>query len=312
MSKDTNSETRKLRWFTRGVEAFRRLGRNLPDLYVCPLCLYGFPVVAIHALTREHVPPATVGGSRLVLTCGRCNRRASGKDGVDTFGGTAEILRKFGEGTLEKPLRGRLAIDSLTLNVDVEKRAQGISIFGLPDHNPVGACDDLQGILDTYVDSGSQDWAFQLSPTILSSDAKQRVSWLRAAYLAGFAALGYRYIFREVLDPVREQIKDPDRRVISFFHFYRKQSLSLDYFLLLVHFPRWGKGLLVQMGRHYVMLPFLDGDDGYYARLETSAAAETRTRLMGKLVPWPRQPEHLLDFAPPDFVNTLVSEMQGA
>lgn len=166
-------------------------------------------------------------------------------------------------------------------------------------------------ILDALVNSGRKDWQFQLSwPLGRCSDPKQRVSWLRAAYLASFAALGYRYVFRSVLNRVREQIEDPDKQVISFYHFVRKQPPGPSRFLMLVQFPSWAKGLLVQMGRHYVMLPFLDGDEEYYLRLERGAQTSSRSRLTGKLISWPSEPVHMLDFAPSAFVGALVAGMQ--
>jgi hypothetical protein len=209
---------------------------------------------------------------------------------------TAETLRCFGEGALMKPLRGRLCVDSLTINVDVRKNPKGILICGLPDSNRPGACDDLRVILDSFVERGRKDWGLQITlPLVRCSDAKQRVSWLRAAYLAAFAALGYRYIFRSVLDSVRRQIENPDEQVISFYHFFRKEPSKRDRFLMLVCSPSWAKGLLIQMGNHYVMLPFLDGDYDYYLRLEHEAKISPGNRLTGKFIPWPNKPEYLLD-----------------
>ncbi|GAA0462761.1 HNH endonuclease [Actinoplanes campanulatus] len=75
-------------WFKDGARAFRsvqsRYGRAhlLPpeiDLYPCPLCLRDLYVIgAIEAgeLTREHVPPHSLGGRWLALTCRSCNNKA--------------------------------------------------------------------------------------------------------------------------------------------------------------------------------------------------------------------------------------------
>jgi NAD(P)-dependent dehydrogenase (short-subunit alcohol dehydrogenase family) len=68
-------------WFVKGSEAFRRafptLAAEVPrdQFWVCPLCLHAFGEDALEArfLTREHVPPRSVGGKRMTLTCGPCN-----------------------------------------------------------------------------------------------------------------------------------------------------------------------------------------------------------------------------------------------
>lgn len=229
-----------------------------------------------------------------MLTCWRCNNSASGKDGVDTHASTAERLRKFGEGTLGKPVRARLSIGDLKVNVNVEAAPGKISITGLPSCNPPDATKDLKRALDELVGTGR-------SPLNLSfldlgcSDSRQKVSWLRAGYLAAFASLGYRFIFRSLFDSIREQIRNPDRPLISFFHFVRKDTPVPSRFLMVVQTPEWVSGLLVQMGRHYVMLPILDGDHTFYSRLERGALESAKFQLTGKLFPWPKSPEHRFD-----------------
>jgi hypothetical protein len=297
VSKKRTRIKQKLAWLGRGTEAFRGLNLGLPDYYVCPLCLHGFPPESWAALTREHVPPEAVGGSRLTLTCWRCNNHASGKDGVDTHASIAETMRSFGEGTLGRPVRARLTIDSLTVNVDLENEAKGLQITNLPNRNRPGTSSRIMEILKGYSESGHQGWSFQLSvPAFNCSDHRQRVSWLRAGYLAAFASLGYRFAFRSVLGPVREQIRYPDRPVISWFHFVRGEAPAPPRFLMIVQSPAWANGLMVHMGRHYVMLPLLDGDHAFYSRLESEATAASEFQLTGKMLPWPRGPEHLFDF----------------
>ncbi len=286
-------------WFGRGSDAFRCFGLDLPPYYVCPLCLHGFLPEEAHALTREHVPPLAVGGSKLVLTCWRCNNHASGKQGVDTHASVAEKVRRFGEGTLGEAVRARLSIESLHINVNVQTENGEISITGLPNHNPPGMTDGLQRVLDEYMATGCKDVPLSLFfPDFDCSEPKQQSSWLRAGYLAAFASFGYRFIFRPLFDPIRAQIRDPDRSLFSFFHFVRKESLVPSRFLMVVQDPEWIKGILVQMGRHYVLLPMSDGDHNFYARLEKGALQSPKLNLSGKLFPWPASPEYRLDCQP--------------
>lgn len=71
---------RKQRLYELGRGALTRIiGREVPG-YVCPICLRGFE--ALDGLSEEHVPPESLGGSVLCLTCRECNSGAG--HGIDS------------------------------------------------------------------------------------------------------------------------------------------------------------------------------------------------------------------------------------
>src|SRR5688572_2826829 len=84
MSTEEKSDTegRRLRikrtWFDQGVAALARVRQEFDGYYACPLCLVGFDAGELSRLTREHVPPRSLGGKHLVLTCDDCNHRRGG------------------------------------------------------------------------------------------------------------------------------------------------------------------------------------------------------------------------------------------
>lgn len=56
------------------LEILRRIGVRVPDGdYLCPECLSPFNEYEISKLTEEDVPQASLGGSRITLTCRKCN-----------------------------------------------------------------------------------------------------------------------------------------------------------------------------------------------------------------------------------------------
>src|SRR5260370_40382262 len=75
-------------WFYLGARTLRAVARvrgfedalpNGRDWYLCPLCLDVMLTVeefATGELTVEHVPPETLGGDDMVLTCKGCNSQA--------------------------------------------------------------------------------------------------------------------------------------------------------------------------------------------------------------------------------------------
>jgi hypothetical protein len=76
--------TQARRGFDQGHAAFSRVFPGLAakiglsPFYVCPLCLFAYGETALYdgLLTREDVPPRSVGGRKIVLTCKPCNDRA--------------------------------------------------------------------------------------------------------------------------------------------------------------------------------------------------------------------------------------------
>ena len=68
--------------------------------------------------------------------------------------------------------------------------------------------------LDAYVESGNPNPNVSFTIHTRFDEARARLSWIRSAYLAAFAALGWSYIFRKVMDPFRNQLKQPDAQII--------------------------------------------------------------------------------------------------
>ena len=59
--------------FSLGAEAVSRRRPDLPNGYACPICMLIFPQELSGGLTVDHVPPKSIGGRRMVLTCRTCN-----------------------------------------------------------------------------------------------------------------------------------------------------------------------------------------------------------------------------------------------
>ncbi len=73
--------------------------------YACPICLTPFTIEALadKRLSAEHVPPKSVGGRELLLTCKVCNNSAGTKLHADAK--TKEDVRIAMAGMLGRPHR---------------------------------------------------------------------------------------------------------------------------------------------------------------------------------------------------------------
>jgi hypothetical protein len=282
--------------FDRGATAVSLLLSELKDLYACPLCGQLFDDPMSPDLTLEHVPPRQLGGRRITLTCRDCNS-TSGHN-LDAQMQTLEEWFEFAAGQTRRPLRTRLKFGDALVNVDVEHQADGFKFLGLPKLNHPASQQAWVDELNRLVDSDLFDgYRFGVEFVRKLRPRRAYVGWLRAAYLAAFAALGYSYAFRPALSKIRRQIASPDEVLISTFS-VTTANVPPANSMSLVTAPKHLRSILVQMGRHVVFLPALDGSTPYEQFDKSVAAAQPfGSEMEGESIPWPAGMRLALDFA---------------
>jgi hypothetical protein len=300
MTQLTASRRRGDAWFQQGCEAFRRsfpdIAKNIPAdrFYVCPVCLKAFSEEALTArvLTREHVPPRSVGGKRMVLTCEECNSKA-GHSADSDLRREADIY-DFATGNLPET---KLALKTKSGHVPVRMSVapSGIQMFGVPNAtHPATHLAVMADFEDASKPDGWQDFKFSVEFRAFSAK-RAAASWLRAAYLAFFSALGYRFVFRPELDVVRHRIKHPDHPEPATFRIVRPE-VSHQPMLVRVEGPDVFRSYAMVYGRHVVFLPRYN-DRELYDRL--ARQPDTNAMFNGIEYPWPSKgPTFFHDHAP--------------
>lgn len=275
-------------WFRQGLEAFKQsfpgLAQKVPwdQFYVCPLCLHAFPeeALAIRFLTREHVPPECVGGKRMALTCGRCNWGAGQE--ADSHARREADLYDFAAGNLRE-IKAGLRTSSGRVPIRLSAAGNGLLMFGVPEATHPGVHASVMGDFeDATGDGKSEGFSFKVEFPAFSA-ARARASWLRSAYLAFFAALGYRFILRPELDVVRARIKDPERDEPRTFRVIRPESSAP--MLIRVDEPEVFRSYAMFYGRNMVFLPRYN-DPGLYGRLDKHPT--TTVSMSAIQYPWPQ------------------------
>jgi len=73
----SSTKKKKISLFQRGAAAAERY-TGTSDLYMCPICGNAFNMsdLLTGKLTLEHIPPSSVGGKGIALTCETCNKTA--------------------------------------------------------------------------------------------------------------------------------------------------------------------------------------------------------------------------------------------
>ena len=197
---------------------------------------------------------------------------------------------------MKRPARAHLRTGGETLNIEVLATGKSILAFVLPHNNDPQRLASAEAELARLAAEGGQ-WSGQMTFYKHIRYRAALVGWLRAAYLAAFAALGYRYIRKPELEIVRTQLADNTREVLEVFSVTVPTASSNERRILMVERPEWLRSLCVQMGRHVVFLPGLPATSDLYDSL--LRRSERRQRLeeqvAGKLLPWPTKPELILD-----------------
>jgi hypothetical protein len=311
-ARDNVTVDKRLRWFDEGAPKLRQvlgeLGLNdlIPidgEFYACPCCLtvYSREAVSDGVLTIEDVPPKSVGGRPLLLTCKKCNNTA-GADFDSQAAARAKVSDFFSGRMTGRPLPMTSYVDGIPLRGIAQRTSDGFQLFGVRKQNHPDVHAAYFAALDAYVESGNppRDHSFTIQTPF--DERRARISWIRAAYLAAFAALGYRYILRDVMKPYRQQLEEPDAELVPTYTLREHYASPETRRMLLVEAPDELRCVAVLMGNHTVFLPSISQPvtchelAQVFSGLRTEGDRPTIT-LSGQAVPWPTQATYRLDEA---------------
>jgi hypothetical protein len=135
----------------------------------------------------------------------------------------------------------------------------------------------------------------QLKPEKRFHIRRSQIGDLRSAYLAAFAAYGYRYAYDPRLELVRRQLRQPEAEILRHaWVIERGTDFSQPMFLgLSKPFP----GLAVRLGSIFtVLLPWFDSPDDFYGSLDASFGSERRIEIEGEWLGWPSGMDMQLDY----------------
>ncbi|MDP3720067.1 MAG: hypothetical protein Q8T13_20085 [Acidobacteriota bacterium] len=300
----------KFRWFDRGAEAARAFfpsfktatGDELTEpYYVCPLCIrrdevtgrYSFRMLRRGAvgsgeLTSEHVPPESFAGRDLLLTCAECNHRAGAF--LDSHARRRENPGDVFAGRPTTPLAVNVTAGGHTLSASFENQEGVLAIkINKEKYQKPGALEGFRAVTQ-FAAGQPSDINIDFSGD-RHSERNARISWLRTAYLAAFACMGYRYIFSPALDPVRRQIADPEAEHIRLWmvttpgeHDWTERTF------VTVRQPESLHGYCARVGRHIIFLP-APWDMDFYDRLaESRDSGDSSVMVNGQSYEWPHEP----------------------
>jgi HNH endonuclease len=290
-----SNREKKERWFAEATAITDALIKDAGGRYLCPLCLEWF--TSLEDVSLEHAPPRSVGGREVALTCKACNNTAGHT--IDAQLREVETLREFGQRRMTDPMpvKTTYVVDGVTIeqNGVALFDDKGLSLGGIPKQNHPEVAPALTRAFDAAVATNSTDWKFTL--TFSTPDMRAAsIAWLRAGYLAAFSALGYHYILRDELEPVREQINDPNTTILERYCLMTSTGPD-EREIMFVSKPAEYVGVVAFTNDCAIFLPS-ETSSGTYERLATLPwPPPGQATFAGATMPWPTRPSYAMDRA---------------
>lgn len=185
---------------------------RMADAYICPLCQHVY-AIAHEALTLEHVPPESVGGKPILVTCKACNN-SQGADLDVYLMNELEISHNLSHlDTI--PQKSRIAFNGIEINAQTTfSKSEGFKFMISPDNNnPI----EFEGFMK---EARNAKEGYEIKFTANITNRKRNVdlaniALLKSAYLMAFQELGYMYVLNPCTNKVREQILNPKQQLIN-------------------------------------------------------------------------------------------------
>ncbi len=301
MSQSKHKARLRRAWFDRGVEALNytvhvTIDDDPPGLhYACPLCFlfYGEESLDDGGLTLEDVPPKSVGGKPMALTCQPCNSTAGTKVDAHADKHLKFTLAKAGiKGTLEGTIN-----DGVHAEFDFSD-SDAVKIFVDGSLSNPAVRKKLEAHLDEMVAGAALDpHLFDVKMKTGFKPEAAGLSYLRAAYLVLFAKLGYRAVLSEAYLPLRQQLQSLDTLTLPWLPTMATHGLAPGFYG--AEHESIGPTVLVVFEHTCVALPGTLEDAGWWERSAVCAAAKDLSFSFSNQTALPTEPMYEYDFKKP-------------
>jgi len=290
-------------WFDLGVRAFTAARPGAPNVYCCPLCIHGFNTRHIDMLSIEDVPPQSIGGKPLLLTCRKCNNTCgteldchikAGRDLQEILEGTRETRGRLRVGENRATVKGTIFGDSNILR-EVNRKS-----------NPLER-DAVRSFFKNLVTTEAIGQEFHFEFSMKYDEWRERIAWLRVAYLYLFALLGYTFVLRDALNPIREQFRRPDEKLVPQIIKVMTEPIP-DNCMVSISCPTELRSFGVKLHRWMFFFPGLVDSDSFYERL-SALPEKGMISVTGQPLEFPTEPKFLCDLNPD--IRTYLAHRQA-
>jgi len=295
-----SQKDKRLFIFQYGAKAAAKYRNGDCSLYFCPICKLGYDEAsAINGeLTLEDVPPKSIGGKPILLTCHTCNSCAGHT--IDSAIANKNELLNF-----EKIVTGQIKgiVPSVKLEVgelQVTTLINTQTTFDIKPVNKANPPKTIENYKKHMVDisnGGSNCFEFKLSKTLKYNERYAKIGYLKSAFLILFAWLGYRYAFDPRLNAVRDQIRNPENDIIGtkFWIEDIKENIPSNKIMFSKDpLPMF----LIPFHGCFIILPSLGFKDDVYSSLTNFWGKGDKVNMQAEILDsWPNRLQMKLDYA---------------
>ncbi len=193
---------------------------NLREHFMCPTCLTVIPLEKKEKITEAHIIPRAAGGTLKTYLCNKCNS-LFGRKQDKWFGERLKLARKKVSSILATDIKeGRFWIDDIKVN-GAWKIGQNneLAFFIHKERNSP----EVNKLIKDKFGSHPPEINMRMSIPIIKHRKQVEIGFLTAGYLMWFGALGYSWVLQDHLNPIREQISNPEKnilktRIIAYFN----------------------------------------------------------------------------------------------
>ena len=295
-----SNKQKRLNIFRYGSKAMAKYVDGNSSLYYCPICGLGYPELSAVSgvdLTLEDVPPKSIGGKPLLLTCRSCNSSAGSAIDIAVankrkFEDFQKIVCGEKKGTLPFV---KLSLEDFHVSTSICTE-NSFDIMPLENANAPSVIEKYKRHLMNLSGRNGNDFKFELSVSHKYDSRLFKLSHLKSAFLMVFALLGYRYAFDPRLDAVRQQIREPQNDILGTrFWIEGNESMPLNKVMFLSSpLPIF----LVSFNGFCIVLPSLKSEGDIYSSLSSYWERGQRITLQAKILDsWPAKLQMKLDYS---------------
>lgn len=281
--------------FYKCVEVIKKLTNNTVSNYICPICVNLFDKKSItnKTLTIDDVPPKSIGGKPLVLTCKSCNNDLGSKldSQIKNYQDFVESVKTISTGKGQIINKVKYQVNGQEANAICRMNNSEISLNFLKKINNPKNIINIIDFLDSQTISENRDFKFSISPNVRFHIRYFDIALLKTAYLIIFAKLGYTYIFHNNYKIIRNQIINFDKEIMK--NFIVRLNDNIKGFNIFISKSPF-KAILVQINNAVVVLPTITSTNDFYAEL--SKYNENKINFETDPLVWPNEIELVNDY----------------
>lgn len=180
--------------------------------FLCPTCLDVLPLSRKAEITEAHIIPKAARGRRKTYLCDKCNHSFGSKQ--DKW--LVEFLKTVNMGIpryIPTDIKeGAFWIDDIKVNGAWHEDKDGTLAFYIHTDRNSPALNKM--IMEKFK-TRPPSLKFRVPVPILQNRRMIEIGFLTAGYLMWFDALGYSWVLQEHLNSIREQIRNPEKKILE-------------------------------------------------------------------------------------------------